>query len=318
MKKRIFAALLAALLAVFSAFGGNLADPLSNVLGIVTAPARNVATRFFDWTEGIYNYAFQYEELEAENARLKQELAQMERKAIEGEASSKENALLREALKLQEKRSDFVLDMATVTSRSVSNWDSTITINKGSIHDLAIGDCVIDEFGALVGIIEEVGTTWASARTIIDPDYSEFFSGGDMVRKVQDYCRKVGQPVPETVGQIARAIYESLALKYRWALERLEEIKGQKIDRLNIVGGGIQNRLLNQMAADSVDREVITGPIEGAAMGNLLAQAMALGDIKDLEELRQVVRNSETVEVWTPNHTQAWEDAYQKLLTLLK
>ena len=155
-------------------------------------------------------------------------------------------------------------------------------------------------------------------RTIIDPDYGEFFSGGDMVRKVQDYCRKVGQPVPETVGQVARAIYESLALKYRWALERLEEIKGQKIDQLNIVGGGIQNKLLNQMAADSLNRPVVTGPIEGAAMGNLLAQAMALGRIKDLEELRQVVRNSETVEVWTPNHTEQWEQAYQRLLALMK
>lgn len=84
-------------------------------------------------------------------------------------------------------------------------------------------------------------------RTIINPDYADFFSGGDMVRKIQDYCRKIGQPVPETVGQVARAIYESLALKYRWALERLEEIKGEEIQQLNIVGGGIQNKLLNQM-----------------------------------------------------------------------
>lgn len=155
-------------------------------------------------------------------------------------------------------------------------------------------------------------------RTILDPDYTEFFSGGDMVRKVQDYSRKTGQPVPETVGQVARAIYESLALKYRWALEHLEKINGRKIDQLNIVGGGIQNRLLDQMVADSLNRPVVTGPIEGAAMGNLLAQAMALGDIKDVEQLRQVVRNSETVETWTPNHTQDWENAYQKLLSLMK
>ena len=155
-------------------------------------------------------------------------------------------------------------------------------------------------------------------RTIIDPDYGEFFSGGDMIRKVQDYCRKVGQPIPETVGQIARAIYESLALKYRWALEHLENIKGMRLDQLNIVGGGIQNRLLNQMVADSLNRPVVTGPIEGAAMGNLLAQAMALGDIRDIDELRQIVRNSEPVETWTPNHTEAWENAYQTLLALMK
>ena len=154
-------------------------------------------------------------------------------------------------------------------------------------------------------------------RTVIDPDYGNFFSGGDMVAKVQDYCRQVGQPVPETVGQVARTIYESLALKYRWALERLEEIKGQKIDQLNIVGGGINNKLLNQMVADSLDRPVVTGPVEGAAMGNLLSQAMALGEVKDLAELRQIVRNSEAVDTYTPNHTDAWEQAYQTLLKLM-
>ena len=74
----------------------------------------------------------------------------------------------------------------------------------------------------------------------------------------------------------------------------------------------------NQLIADSLDRQVVTGPIEGAAMGNLLTQAMALGDIANLEELRQVVRNSEAVNVWEPHHTPAWEEAYQKLLTFLK
>ena len=154
-------------------------------------------------------------------------------------------------------------------------------------------------------------------RSVIDPDYGEFFAGGDMVRKIQDFCRRTEQPVPETVGQIARCIYESLALKYRWAMERLEEIKGEPLAQLNIVGGGIQNKLLNQMAADSIGRPVVTGPVEGAAMGNLLAQAMALGEVRDLEHLRQIVRNSEHVETYTPDHSAQWESAYQKLLALL-
>ena len=94
-------------------------------------------------------------------------------------------------------------------------------------------------------------------------------------------------------------------------------MKGQRIDSLNIVGGPINNKFLDQLIADSLDRNVITGPVEGAAIGNLLTQAMALGDIADLDGLRQVVRNSETVETWTPNHTPAWEAAYQKLLNLL-
>ena len=154
-------------------------------------------------------------------------------------------------------------------------------------------------------------------RSILDPDYGEFFAGGDMVKKIQNFCRKTSQPVPETVGQIARCIYESLALKYRWALERLEEIKGERIGQLNIVGGGIQNKLLNQMAADAIDRPVVTGPIEGAAIGNLLAQAMALGEIRTMDELRDVVRASEPVNRYEPNHTPSWKAAYTRLLSLL-
>jgi rhamnulokinase len=154
-------------------------------------------------------------------------------------------------------------------------------------------------------------------RSIINPDSPEFYAGGNMEKKIQDFCRRTNQPVPETVGQVARCVYESLALKYRHALEGLEKMKGQRIDSLNIVGGPINNKFLNQLIADSLDREVVTGPVEGAAIGNVLTQAMALGDIKDLDHLRQVVRNSENVETWVPNHTPAWEDAYQKLLKLL-
>ncbi len=155
-------------------------------------------------------------------------------------------------------------------------------------------------------------------RSIIDTDAPEFYAGGNMQAKIQEFCRNTNQPVPETVGEVARCIYESLALKYRYALEGLETMKGEKIESLNIVGGGIQNKFLNQLVADALDREVVTGPVEGAAIGNLLTQAMALGDIKDLAQLRQVVRNSEAVEYWQPHHTDAWETAYQKLLTFLK
>ena len=155
-------------------------------------------------------------------------------------------------------------------------------------------------------------------RSIINPDSPEFYDGGNMEKKIQEFCRRTGQPVPETVGQVARCVYESLALKYRNALEGLEKMKGQRIDSLNIVGGAINNRFLDQLIADSLDRRVVTGPVEGAAIGNLLTQAMALGDVRDLNHLRQVVRNSEPVEVWEPNHTEKWEEAYQKLLTFLK
>ena len=167
------------------------------------------------------------------------------------------------------------------------------------------------------GVVEEARNA-EPLRSIIDPDSPEFYAGGNMEKKIQEFCRKTGQPVPETIGQVARCVYESLALKYRHALEGLEKMKGQRIDSLNIVGGPINNRFLDQLIADSLDRTVVTGPVEGAAIGNLLTQAMALGDIRDLEHLRQVVRNSESVETWTPNHTAAWEEAYRKLLSFLK
>ena len=157
----------------------------------------------------------------------------------------------------------------------------------------------------------------APLRSIINPDAPQFYAGGNMVQKIQEFCRDTNQPVPETVGEIARCVYESLALKYRNALEGLEAMKGQRIDSLNIVGGPINNKFLDQLIADALDREVVTGPVEGAAIGNLLTQAMALGDIKDLDALRQVVRNSEAVETWTPNHTAAWDAAYETLLKLL-
>ena len=166
------------------------------------------------------------------------------------------------------------------------------------------------------GVVEEARKA-EPLRSIINPDAPEFYVGGNMEKKIQEFCRRTNQPVPESIGQVARCVYESLALKYRCALEGLEKMKGQRIDSLNIVGGPINNKFLDQLIADSLDREVVTGPVEGAAIGNLLTQAMALGDIKDLDELRQVVRNSDSVEVWTPNHTAEWEQAYEKLLTYL-
>jgi rhamnulokinase len=154
--------------------------------------------------------------------------------------------------------------------------------------------------------------------SIIDPDYGEFFSGTNMVSKIKEYCRNTNQPVPETKGEIARCIYESLALKYRWAVERLEVLKGEPITQLNLVGGGVQNKLLNQMAADATGKKVVTGPIEGACIGNLLMQAVALGELKDINEVREVVARSVEVETYLPKHSDAWEEAYQKLLKLIE
>ena len=163
----IIAVLLAAITAVASYALKGTANPLSNALGVVTTPIRNGVSSFVGWAEGVYNYSFRYQELEEENQRLRSQIAELEEKAREGEAASKENELLREALGLRAKRSDFVLESARVTARSTSNWASTLTLSKGSVQDVAAGDCVVDAAGNLVGIIDEVGSNYSVMITVV-------------------------------------------------------------------------------------------------------------------------------------------------------
>jgi len=166
----IIGVLLAAILAVFSALFGGAANPLANVWGIVTSPVRSVVGSAVNWVEGVYDYAFRYEELEKENMELKKRIAELETQAAQGELASHENEKLRKLLELREKRSDLQFESAAVTGRAATNWESVLTVNRGSIHDVEAGDCVIDETGAMVGIITEVGATWSRVRTIIDPN----------------------------------------------------------------------------------------------------------------------------------------------------
>ena len=150
--------------------------------------------------------------------------------------------------------------------------------------------------------------------SIIDTDDLSFYAAGNMQKKIQQFCERTRQAVPQTVGEIARCIYDSLALKYRFALETLEAYRGARIDRLNIVGGGTKNKLMNQLAADATGRLVVAGPVECACVGNLLMQAVALGELKNVEEARAVVRASFVTETYESRHSQAWDDAYAKLI----
>jgi rhamnulokinase len=149
-------------------------------------------------------------------------------------------------------------------------------------------------------------------RSLIDPDDPRFAAPGDMPGRISAACRESGQPVPETPGQFVRCALESLALAYRRSLDALEGITQQRLTRLHIVGGGTKNRLLSQMAADATGRQVIAGPVEATAAGNLLVQALALGHLKDLAELRAVVRRSFPVETFKPAGHAAWDAAYKR------
>jgi rhamnulokinase len=151
---------------------------------------------------------------------------------------------------------------------------------------------------------------------LVSPADYRFLAPGDMPSRIQAFCRETGQPVPETQGQIVRSALESLALEYRWVAERLDEILGRRRPTIHIFGGGSQNKLLNQFAADATGRTVIGGPVEATAIGNVLVQAIALGEIDGLAEGRSLVRDSFDVDIYEPQNTAAWDEAYDRYLRL--
>jgi len=155
-------------------------------------------------------------------------------------------------------------------------------------------------------------------QAVLDPDHGEFLKPGDMPARIRAFCQATGQPVPHGKGAIVRCALESVALKYRWVLERCEEMLGRRLEPLHIVGGGTRNRLLSQFAADAIGRRVITGPIEATATGNIVVQAMACGDLASLEEGREVVRNSFELTSFEPTSQSGWDDAYARLLSIMK
>ena len=147
----------------------------------------------------------------------------------------------------------------------------------------------------------------------VDCDYSGFLAPGDMPKRIQDYLTKTSQKKIEDKGQLVRIILESLSLKYRQVMTAIEDITGQAIDVLHIVGGGIQNELLCQFAANALGKKVITGPIEATAIGNVLLQAKATGEVQMLEQIREIVRNSFDLKEYQPRETSVWEQQYRKM-----
>jgi len=152
--------------------------------------------------------------------------------------------------------------------------------------------------------------------SLVDPDYETFFKPGNMPDRINGYCVRTNQPVPTGKGALIRCALESLALKYRWVIEKLEVLTNRPLKAIHIVGGGTKNRLLSQFTADATGLPVITGPIEATAIGNLLAQGLALGEIASWGEARQVVCQSCDVETFEPHPSPAWEDAYGRFLQL--
>ena len=149
--------------------------------------------------------------------------------------------------------------------------------------------------------------------SVINPDVAEFLHPGDMPARIQKFCADTNQPVPQTKGEIIRVALESIALKYRLVLERLEELTGKRFEPLHIIGGGTKNKLLNQFAADATGRTVVVGPVEATAIGNILMQAIGMKHLGSLAEAREVVRASFEPEIYEPKQTAGWNEAYARL-----
>jgi len=154
-------------------------------------------------------------------------------------------------------------------------------------------------------------------QSIIDPDYMKFYNPEDMTSEIRSFCSMTGQPVPSEPGQYVRTILEGLAFKYRMVLDQLREVSGKNLEKIYIIGGGSQNDLLSQFTADAANVPVITGPVEATAIGNLMVQAMAKEYVSNLNEIREVIRNSFELKTFLPENQSEWEKAYKRFLAIV-
>jgi rhamnulokinase len=154
-------------------------------------------------------------------------------------------------------------------------------------------------------------------RSLVDPDAPDFLNPGDMPVALRAYCQRTGQPEPDSIGALVRCCIESLALKYRWVVEALETLTGRRLETIRIVGGGSQNALLCQLTADASGRRVVAGPVEATALGNILVQAVASGQLPTIAAGRAAVAASVQQTIFEPRAAGDWNAAYARLDALV-
>ncbi|WP_321519416.1 rhamnulokinase [uncultured Bacteroides sp.] len=155
-------------------------------------------------------------------------------------------------------------------------------------------------------------------KCLINPDAPCFANPVSMIEAIKNYCVKTNQPVPETYGEITRCIFESLSLRYRQVLESLQKMATYPIEKLHVIGGGSKNNLLNSFTANALGIEVIAGPSEATAIGNVMLQAKAAGLVPDIQQMRELIRKSVAVSVFTPADKELWEGAYADFLKVYR
>lgn len=174
-------------------------DPVSNLLGVLATPFRAASTAVTSWVQGVWRYATEYDDLQDRVRALERQAAELEQERREAVQALEENERLRDLLDLREKRRDFVFESAAVTGRTANSWTSTLTISKGTVHGVELGDCVVTETGGLVGVVSEAGLNWSTVTTLLDPNISVgaliFRTGddgiltGDLTLMTQGKCR---------------------------------------------------------------------------------------------------------------------------------
>lgn len=154
-------------------------------------------------------------------------------------------------------------------------------------------------------------------QSLIDPDHPSFANPESMTKAIVDYCVKTKQEVPSTHAEFIRCIFDSLALKYRLVLNSLQKVAPFKIEKLHVIGGGSQNKLLNQFTANSIGIPVVAGPSEATAIGNVMMQAKGVGIVNSLHEMREVIKNSVTPDIYEPKDSDKWDKAYDKFVQII-
>ena len=166
--------------------------------------------------------------------------------------------------------------------------------------------------------LEKLALAAEPFKCFIDPDAPEFVPHGNIPKRVQEFCEKTGQYVPQTVGEIMRCIYESLAMKYKLTFEKLCECTERDYPVIHVIGGGTKDTLLCQLTANSCNRTVKAGPIEATVMGNVAVQLMSDNSVADISEARKIVANSSELKIYIPTDVDKWEEAYADFLKIVK
>lgn len=166
--------------------------------------------------------------------------------------------------------------------------------------------------------MEQLARAEKAFAYFINPDDEAFAEPKNMPQKIRDFCRRTGQGEPQSDGALVRCIYESLAMKYKFAVGQLEQNTGKKFDVLHLLGGGTKDSFLCQMTADSLNIPVVAGPAEATALGNIILQLIALGDIESVADGRKIIKEREKLKTYIPSNAPAFESAYKNFVKILQ